>query len=239
MDFEAPPLERFSVLTFDCYGTLIDWERGLCEFGLRFFGARTANIEADVLLEAFGRLESECEAATPTSSYRAILGRVMVGLGEHFDVAVSESETGLLAESLANWPPFDDSRAALGRLAESHRLGIVSNVDPDLFAGSQRQLGVDFDPVVTALEAGSYKPALAHFEVMLSKLEALGYRPSQVLHVAQSLYHDHAPAKKIGLTTCWVDRRSGLDGFGATPPPREAVTPDYRVPSLGALLASR
>lgn len=220
----------FDALTFDCYGTLIDWERGiLAALGVLLDGRRPADVTDEDLLRAFGTFEPEEEAGA-FRPYREVLRRVAHRFGRHYGVPVDDVAADAFAGSVGAWPPFADSSEALERLARRHRLAIVSNVDDDLFAGSARRLGVDFDEVVTAQQVGSYKPERAHFDTVLQRLDLPRER---VLHVAQSLYHDIAPAKALGFTCVWVNRRGGDGGGGATP--GSNAKPDATVPDLETL----
>ncbi|MGH6929243.1 MAG: HAD hydrolase-like protein, partial [Dongiaceae bacterium] len=137
--------------------------------------------------------------------------------------------------SVKDWPAFPDSSAALAYLKQHYKLAILSNIDRASFAHSNRKLGVEFDLVVTAQDVGSYKPTPRNFEVLLEGLAALGVPKTRVLHTAESLFHDHVPAKRFGLATAWVNRRAGKDSFGATRAPDESVTPDWRVTTLSEL----
>jgi 2-haloalkanoic acid dehalogenase type II len=190
-------------ITFDCYGTLIDWETGILA-GLRA-ALRPHGIDAadDELLESYANAEATLEA-----------GPIATSLG----VTLSEEEAAGFGGSVADWPAFPDSHAALAQLKTRFRLGVLTNCDDDLFAASNRRLGVEFDWVVTAQQVGSYKPDERNFLALLERLAADGVEPGRVLHVAQSLYHDHEPAKRLGLRTVWIDRRHGRPGTGATPP---------------------
>lgn len=220
----------FDALTFDCYGTLIDWERGILAAAETLLGAsRPTDVSDEDLLQAFGTFEPE-EEAGPFRSYREVLQRVAARFGRHFGVPVDANAAAKFAGSVAQWPAFSDSPQALARLATRYRLAIVSNVDDDLFAGSARRLGVDFDEVVTAQQTESYKPARGHFDEVL---ERLALPPDRVLHVAQSLYHDIAPATALGFTCVWVNRRGGGGGGGATP--RAEARPHATVPDLDTL----
>jgi 2-haloacid dehalogenase len=224
LDFDA-----FDVLTFDCYGTLIDWESGLLAALRAPLGAHGVEAPDDALLEAFARHEAELEGG-PYRPYRAILGSVLEGMLAHQGSAASPEEVAAFGGSVADWPAFPDSPSALQRLHERFRLGVITNCDDDLFAASQAKLGIEFDWVVTAQQAKRYKPNPRGFELMF---ERVGIPPSRILHVAQSLYHDHVPAKRLGLSTVWVDRRGDRPGFGATPP--ADATPDLTVPDMAAL----
>ena len=221
--------DRFEVLTFDCYGTLIDWERGILEAARRLLRPHGVDPGDDAILEAFARHEHRIEAG-PFQSYRGILTAVARAIGTDHGLRLDDAEAADFGASVADWPAFPDSPAALARLATHFRLAVVTNCDDDLFAASARRLGVAFDEVVTAQQIHSYKPAPRHFEVMF---ERLGIPRERILHVAQSLFHDHVPAKALGLTTVWVDRRGGRDGSGATPPAE--VKPDLVVPDLASL----
>ena len=219
---------RFDVLTFDCYGTLIDWETGLLEAPRAALGPDVAT-PADELLESFGRHEAAIEAG-PYRSYREVLAATLRGIGAEIGVEPSAAALARFGGSVADWPPFGDAPAALARLHERFRLGVITNCDDDLFAASARRLDTDFDWVVTAQQARRYKPNPRGFELAF---ERIGLPVSRILHVAQSLYHDHVPAKRLGLSTVWVDRRAGRAGSGATPP--AAATPDLVVPDLATL----
>ena len=216
----------FDALTFDCYGTLIDWETGLLA-GLRA-GLAGAPVEAsdEDLLERYAALEAGLEDG-PYLPYRQILERGLVGVAEAYGVQPTAAQVATFGGSVADWPAFPDSAAALARLKERFRLGVLTNCDDDLFAASNRRLGVEFDWVVTAQQARGYKPRRANFELLF---ERLGLPRDRILHVAQSLFHDHVPAKALGLSTVWIDRRHGRAGFGATPPAE--ATPDATFPDM-------
>ena len=221
--------DAFDVLTFDCYGTLIDWEAGLLAALREPFADRGIEAADDDVLEAFARHEAEVEAG-PYRPYREVLGEVLGAMVGHFGTEASAEERAAFGASVADWPPFADSVAALASLHERFKLGVITNCDDDLFAASARRLGPEFDWVVTAQQAKRYKPNPRGFELMF---ERVGLPPARILHVAQSLFHDHVPAKRLGLSTVWVDRRGGRPGFGATPPAE--ATPDLVVPDMATL----
>lgn len=224
----------FTTLSFDCYGTLIDWERGLLQ-ALQPWRARTRTTASDAeLLEAFGQEEPAVQARSPDARYPEVLAATLQALGARWQAQPVAEELESFAQSVGDWPPFADSAAALAYLKRHYRLVILSNVDRASFARSMRKLGVDFDHVYTAEDIGSYKPDRRNFEYMLARLREAGVAAGQVLHVAQSLYHDHVPAKALGLATLWVDRRRGRPGSGATPP--AAATPDWEVASLAEVV---
>ena len=218
-----------SVLTFDCYGTIIDWEAGILAAVRPILRGHGLQVADEQVLELFARLESAAEAE-PYRPYTDILASVMRGLGERLGFAPAQAEVGALAASVGDWPPFSDSVAALTALKRRFKLAIISNIDDDLFAASQRRLGVDFDWIITAQQARSYKPSLNNFRLAL---ERIGLPQDRVLHVAQSLFHDHVPARHLGLETVWVNRRGARHGSGATPPAE--AQPDLEVPDLQSL----
>jgi 2-haloalkanoic acid dehalogenase type II len=227
-------LGDFSALTFDCYGTLIDWESGILA-ALRPWRERNKlTVDDDELLAMFGNAESRHETAQPTTLYPEILARTLRDLAAELRAPASEAEIAAFAGSVRDWPAFADSPAALAYLKQHFKLVIVSNVDRESFRHSNARLGVAFDAIVTAQDSGAYKPALNHFHMAFERLAAVGVGKDKILHVAQSLYHDHVPAKRLGLHTAWINRRAGRSGAGATPH-AAPVTPDWEVPSLAAL----
>jgi 2-haloacid dehalogenase len=228
-------LGNFRVLTFDCYGTLIDWEAGILA-ALRPWASR-AGVDADdaTLLTAFGEAEAAAEHATPGARYPEILRDTHTRIAAHFGKPSDDAAAEIFGASVGDWPAFADTRAALEKLHRRHKLVVVSNIDRDSFARSQQRIGITFDAVVTAEEVGAYKPDLRMFRRALDVAASLGASPQQVLHVAQSLYHDHVPAKQLQLSTVWVRRPSPRAGFGATRDPGKAVWPDLVVSSLAEL----
>ncbi len=215
----------FEVLTFDCYGTLIDWETGIAA-ALR--AAHPAGWPADEaeLLERFAVHEAEAERGE-YRPYREVLAHCIRGVADDLGVDIAEDAVRRFSESVGDWPAFPDSTEALRRLGRRFRLGVITNCDDDLFGASRERLGVRFDWVVTAEQARSYKPSPRSFQLALAMIPCPRER---ILHVAQSLYHDHVPAKALGLTTVWIDRRHDRHGFGATPPAE--AQPDLAFPSL-------
>jgi len=230
-----PPLSNFRALTFDCYGTLIDWETGILSV-LRPWADRAAPGRPgdDALLEAFAAAESHHETERPWRPYPEILRLAMGTLADSLGAFCSESDREALARSVGDWPAFPDTPDALRALQSRFRLLVVSNVDHASFARTLPRLGVRLDGLVTADDVRAYKPDLAHFKAAAAILDSVGVRPDQTLHVAQSLHHDHEPALRLGLATAWIDRRAGRSGGGATPPPRVPVAPTFRAASLQA-----
>lgn len=231
-------LHDFRVLTFDCYGTLIDWESGIYMALQPLLTRAGAGLTRDAVLEAFARHEASQELETPTMPYSELLGTVHRRLAQAWGVAPDAEEAARFGASVPSWPTFPDSPAALAYFKQHYRLVILSNVDRAGFAGSNRQLGVAFDAIYTAQDIGSYKPDLANFRALLAGLAERGTRREEILHTAQSLFHDHAPAKKMGLATAWIDRRRDQEGWGATMPPPEGATYDFRFDSLAAMAAA-
>jgi 2-haloacid dehalogenase len=222
----------FDALSFDCYGTLIDWEAGLAAALGPWARSRGLDLSDEALLTAYSGHESRAEAGHPGESYPDILARSLRGLGRELGAEVSDEDAGRLARSVPDWPAFPDSPAALADLAARYRLIILSNVDRDSFAASSRRLGVTFTSVITAQDVGSYKPSPRNFEALLAETDRLGVPRGRLLHVAQSLFHDHVPARRAGLATVWINRRQGRPGWGATPEPPAGVRPDWEFGSM-------
>jgi 2-haloacid dehalogenase len=229
-------LTDFQVLTFDCYGTLIDWETGILQALKSLLRADRARRPVDAVLADFARHETAQEALTPRMRYSDLLGLVHRRLAAESGLPTSEEADRAFGRSVGDWPAFADSAAALAYLGQFYQLVILSNADRRSFAASNRRLGVGFAAVYTAEDIGSYKPDLRNFRYMIDALRRRGHAASAILHVAQSLYHDHAPANALGLGSAWIDRRRGAAGSGATPPPSAHVHWDYRFGSLAELV---
>ena len=228
-------LNHFEALSFDCYGTLIDWETGLLaalEPLLLRAGVRPST---DEVLEAYGVAEFGAQQAHPGDPYPQILSRVWLALASKWGLADDADERERFARSVGEWPAFPDTVEALKRLKARYNLVILSNVDRASFARTNRKLDVEFDRIITAQDLGSYKPDPRNFAALVAAVEALGIPRANLLHVAQSLHHDHVPAQAIGLKTAWIDRRAGQSGGGATRQPAHEVKPDFTFPTLAAL----
>jgi len=230
-------ISDFDTLTFDCYGTLIDWESGIVAALRTWASARGINAGDADLLAAFSQSESIQQAATPSALYPEILAAVLRDIGAQVGAAPSPAEQIAFGRSVQEWPAFPDSAEALAYLKRYYKLVIVSNIDRESFRHSNAKLGVDFDLIVTAQDVGSYKPAPGHFTRALALLAEMGVGKDKVLHTAQSLFHDHVTAKAFGLTTLWINRRAGSGDWGATPAPSAPVTPDFEVPTMAAMVA--
>lgn len=221
--------DRFSVLTFDCYGTLIDWESGILHALQPVLANRGITISDNEVLERYGELEAQLEAGA-FKPYRQILREAVAGLGLRYNFSPTAGEMDVLPNSIKYWQPFPDTVNALKRLKTRYKLAIISNIDDDLFSASAKQLEVPFEEVVTASQVKSYKPSHNNFE---RALERIGVSPDQALHVAQSIYHDIVPARALGFSSVWVNRRKGLSGSGATFPAEGR--PDLEVPDMKSL----
>lgn len=225
----------FDALTFDCYGTLIDWEAGLLAAFRDALGEDVVDAEPDDLLARYAHYEAAAEAGTYLP-YREVLAVSLRGVARELGAAVDADAVRRFGRSVVDWPAFPDSSSALQQLETRFRLGVLTNCDDDLFAASKERLGADFDWVVTAEQVRSYKPADANFTALFERLAADGVERHRILHVAQSLYHDHAPAKRLGLTTVWIDRRHDRPGAGATPP--ADARPDATYPDMASFAAA-
>ncbi len=217
-------------LSFDCYGTLIDWEVGIAGALGRLLAAHGIELGDEEVLALFAEVEP-AQQEGEYRLYRDVLGSVVDAIGERFDFTPSPSERGSLADSIADWQPFPDTVASLRALGRRFELVIISNIDDDLFAHSAEHLSVSFDHVITAEQSRAYKPSHGSFHLAF---ERMGRGPKGVLHVAQSLYHDIRPANELGLRSVWVNRRAGTHGSGATAP--SAAQPDLEVHDLATLV---
>jgi 2-haloacid dehalogenase len=228
-------LTDFKALTFDCYGTLIDWESGMMDALRPLTGKLNAPLPRNAVLEAHARHESTQQIQTPGMRYRELLAIVYKRLAEEWGVAVSWSECVAYGLSVRDWPAFPDSAGALQYLKKHYKLAILSNVDNESFSFSNQKLGVSFDAIYTAEDIGSYKPALGNFEYMVDRLKSIGVQQNEILHTAESMFHDHKPANQVGLASCWIYRRHNDQGFGATMNPGAMPKYDFRFTSMAEL----
>ncbi|MFD9703073.1 HAD-IA family hydrolase [Lentzea sp. NPDC059081] len=226
-------LTTFQALSFDCYGTLIDWETGIAAVLAPWAREQGLDISNEDLLLAYADEEAAVEAATPTALYPEVLAKAFRRTGTKLGREVSDGWARRLGDSVPAWPAFPDSADALARLASRYRLIILSNVHRAGFAGSNEQLRGDFAAIITAEDVGGYKPAENHFRALDAKLGELGVERSGLLHVAQSLFHDHVPAKREGLPSVWINRRRDRPGWGATPQPSGDFGYDLEFGSMG------
>lgn len=235
MTLNEMKLRDFSTLTFDCYGTLIDWEQGMIN-GLRpLTDQLDRELTRNEILEAHARYESGQQRWTPAMKYHDLLAIVYKRLAEEWRLPCSVEDCVAYGNSVKDWPAFPDSADALAYLKSHYKLVILSNVDNRSFAGSNARLGVEFDAIYTAEDVGSYKPADRNFDYMLEALARLDVDKSQILHTAESMFHDHAPANRHGLNNCWIYRRHDQDGFGATMNPGDMPGYDFMFTSMIAM----
>lgn len=219
------------LITFDCYGTLIDWETGMLA-ALRPLFCRNGKVVSDKkLLEVYGETEAAIEAG-PYQRYRTVLSETVQAMGRELGVNITAQDGRQFAASVPLWEPFSDTVACLQALARRYKLGIISNIDDDLFAGTQGKLGVKFDLIVTAEQVQSYKPSLRNFQEALRRS---GLSKDEVVHAGQSVYHDIVPASFLGLKNVWVNRPSIRPGAGAAKP--ASAQPQFEVQNLSELLA--
>lgn len=231
-------LTDFKALTFDCYGTLIDWETGMVE-GLKPLTAKVGRaLTRDQILEAHARHESAQQAQTPAKRYQDLLATVYRRLAEEWGVSVGWDECVAYGRSVRDWPAFPDSAEALRYLKQHYKLVILSNVDNESFAASNARLQVAFDAIYTAEDIGSYKPSDRNFDYMLAKLQTLGIDKADILHTAESMFHDHGPANRHALASCWIYRRHDKEGFGATMNPGDMPRYDFRFNSMADLVTA-
>jgi 2-haloacid dehalogenase len=227
-------LTGFAALSFDCYGTLIDWETGIAAVLAPWAREQGLQLGDDQLLLTYGDHEAAVERRTPAPLYPEVLAEAFRRTGAALGRPVSEEWARRLGGSVPQWPAFPDSPGALARLAQHYRLIIVSNVHRDGFAGSNRHLRGDFAAIITAEDVGGYKPGDRHFRALDAALPGLGIERGRLLHVAQSLFHDHVPARREGLPSVWINRRHDRPGWGATPEPGEEFSYDLEFPTMGA-----
>jgi len=227
MDFS-----RFTAISFDCYGTLIDWESGILPVLRTVLASHGQSLPDAALLELYGEFEAEAES-DPYQSYREVLQSVVRAFADRFHFQASSAEIRSLHESVRAWPPFVDTVPALRELQKRYKLVVISNIDDDLFAETRKHLDVEFDGVITAEQARSYEPSLNNFQMAL---RTLAISPDRLLHAAQSIYHDVVPARSLGISTVWVNRKSARPGMGAVR--ASAGRPDLEVSDLASLAAA-
>jgi 2-haloacid dehalogenase len=228
-------LTDFKALTFDCYGTLIDWEAGMLT-ALEPLASRSKPPRSRAeILETYAVHESSQEHYTPTLKYSQLLAVTYKRIAENWSTPASWDECVAFGQSLRNWPAFPDSPAALQYLKKHYRLYVLSNVDNESFSHSNRRLEVQFDGIMTAEDIGSYKPSLRNFEYLLERLASQGIRKHEILHVAQSLFHDHRTANEIGIASCWINRQHDKPGSGATRRPEAMPRLNFQFNSMSEL----
>lgn len=231
-------LSDYKALTFDVYGTLIDWESGMIAGLAPLTDRMEAGLSRDAVLEAHAFHESTTQRYTPAKDYREVLATVYKRLAEEWGIGVTWEEAQIYGRSVEHWPAFPDSAEALAYLRDHFKLIVLSNVDNESFAHSDAKLGHPFHATYVAGDIGSYKPDPRNFDYMLEHLERLGIAPGDVLHTAESMFHDHGPANRHGLANCWIFRRHDKQGFGATMNPGEMPRYDMMFHSMADLVAA-
>ena len=225
-------LASYAALSFDVYGTLIDWESGMLT-GLRpLTDQLDREISDDAVLEMHARHESAAQAQTPARNYSALLATVYRRCAEELGLPADWEACERYGASVPDWPAFEDSADALAYLKQHYRMIVLSNVDNRSFAGSARRLGIAWDAVFTAEDIGSYKPSQRNFDYLLAGIERMGLARSALLHTAESMFHDHVPARANGLDNAWIYRRHQKQGFGATMDPGQLADTTFRFNSL-------
>ncbi len=225
-------LSRFTTISFDCYGTLIDWESGILPTMRAMLADHGKSLPDADILELYGEFEAQAESG-PYQSYQDVLQSVVRAFADRFHFQASSAEVRSLHQSVPAWPPFPDTVPALRELKKRYRLVVISNIDDALFAQTRQRLDVEFDGVITAEQARSYKPSLNNFHMAL---RTLALAPDRLLHAAQSIYHDVVPARSLGIATVWVNRKSARPGVGAVR--GAAGHADMEVPDLASLAAA-
>ncbi len=230
-------LADFKVLTLDCYGTLIDWEKGIFTSLEPLLSSVPRTFSEEFVLEAYAEAESAQELATPEMKYSELLRVVYKTLAQQWGAEVSEQDCATFGNSVPNWPAFADSPASLQYLKQHYKLVILSNVDRKSFAGSNQKLEVEFDAIYTAEDIGSYKPDPRNFEYLVASIRNdFSLDKTHILHTAQSLFHDLVHATAMGLATAWIDRRRDKSGWGATKPPAAEARIDFHFHSMADLV---
>jgi 2-haloacid dehalogenase len=229
---DAIDFSAFDALTFDCYGTLIDWETGIDRALREALGGSARDVSTDRLLELYARHEAEIENG-PYRRYRDVLANAARGVAGDLGTEIDDAAAARFGGSVGDWPAFADSADALKQLKTRYRLGVITNCDDDLFAASRPRLGVEWDWVITAQQVGSYKPNPRNFEFAF---ETIHVPRKRILHVAQSLFHDHVVAKKLGMSSVWINRRHDRPGSGATPV--ADARPDLEFPDMASFAAA-
>lgn len=231
-------LSQFKILAFDVYGTLIDWESGIVNALKPLTDRVLIDLDRNGILNAHAQYESTAQQFSPSKKYSELLATVYRRLAEHWQVSVHWEECLSYGQSIPQWPAFDDSAEALGYLKQHFQLAVLTNTDNLSFSGSSTHLGVAFDSVMTAEDIGSYKPDDRNFEYMLKTLAQRGIAKEEILHVAESMFHDHQPANRHDLANCWIYRRYDQEGFGATMDPGKMPTVNFTFNSMADLVAA-
>ena len=232
-------LSDFKALTFDCYGTLIDWEPTMLAHLQPWAKRNGVQMSDTALLETYSKGEHALEKANPTMLYPDVLANGHKALAKALNIPVDEKAARAFGDSIGDWPPFDDSIEALKYLKKHYKLVILSNVNDAGVAKSAAKMGNIFDDIITAEQVGTYKPTHTHFHEAFKRLKTMGVEKHQILHTAQSLFHDHVPANELGINNAWIDRRAKRGGgSGATVPVAQMPKLDYRFESMAEFVAA-
>ena len=232
-------LSDFKVLTFDTYGTLIDWESGIYNALQPLLDKIPIRLERDEVLEQFAEFEIAQQRATPTMIYRDLLTEVARSLAAKWQIRISDDEAREFGRSVKHWPAFADSPETLNYLRQHYRMATLTNCDRISYMGSNARLEIEWDAIYTAQDVGTYKPSPRNFEFMFERVRRdLGALPHEILHVAQSLTHDMVPATAAGMTKVWINRRHGREGLGATAPPEGEYSIEWEFNSMADFVAA-
>jgi len=229
-------LSDFTTLTFDCYGTLIDWESGMLAGLATLTEQLPKPLSRDEILQAHAYHESTQQKWTPAMRYSDLLAIVYKRLAESWGLSATTDACNAYGQSVKDWPAFSDSAESLQYLKQHYKLVILSNVDNQCFAGSNKRLQIEFDAIYTAEDVGSYKPSDRNFEYMLQHMAHTGTSHQNILHTAESMFHDHVPGKRHNLASCWIYRRHDQHGFGATMNPGDLPTVDFQFNSMADMV---
>jgi 2-haloacid dehalogenase len=223
--------KQFEILSFDCYGTLIDWDSGILAALKPILSNHNVNLSDEQILEAYAQVEASHQSGDYLK-YREVLKKLVQAFGERLNFTPIEAEAESLAESIKGWEPFPDTVEALKTLKKRYKLTIISNIDDDLFAATAKKLDVEFDWIITAEQVKSYKPSRQNFEFAIQRM---GITPDKLLHVAQSVYHDIIPTRSMGLSSIWVNRRGEKQDTEVID--SASGKPDLEVPDLNTLVS--
>ncbi len=232
-------LSDFKMLSFDTYGTLIDWESGIYNALEPLLDKLPLKLSRDEVLELFGEFELQQESDTPRQIYSALLADVARSIAKKWQIKVSDEEAATFGRSVKHWPAFTDSAASLKYLRQHYLMATLTNCDRISYLGSNARLEIEWDGIYTAQDIGCYKPQLRNFEYMFERARRdLGILPHEILHVAQSLTHDMVPATRMGMTKVWINRRHHGEGLGATAPPQGDYSIEWEFNSMSDFVSA-
>jgi 2-haloacid dehalogenase/putative hydrolase of the HAD superfamily len=207
---------NYRAFSFDCYGTLIDWERGIKQLVSPWLAELDPQPPSDLLLTSFALMQAKFQTVRPALTYADVLRRTWGDIEATFGWPTDLARANSFADSVGTWPPFPDTIESLRYFKRFYRLAILSNIDNSSLGKTLKLLQVPFALTVTSQDAGTYKPSLVLFEKAIAMLDDMGISRNEILHIAQSKHHDISPGRELGLTTVWVNRRHSQKGSGAT-----------------------